>query len=148
MIYKKNYITDFWHHKPYRCKLWDFKTWFIRVINHSYSFFLAVSQKYIPVGQRCLFFFPLFFWTVLNERISHAYSRRAIVEELEGLGATVHTCSENEVDLNKCLNEWEKLNLGITGSVCDVSSRLEREKLIETVSSLFNRKLDILVCAW
>lgn len=60
MIYKKNYITDFWHHKPYRYKLWDFKTWFIRVINHSYSFFLAVSQKYIPVGQRCLFFFSPF----------------------------------------------------------------------------------------
>ncbi|XP_020273337.1 tropinone reductase homolog At5g06060-like isoform X2 [Asparagus officinalis] len=69
----------------------------------------------------------------------------AIVEELVAFGATVHTCSSNEEKLNKCLRRWESLKLPITGSVCDVSSRQEREKLMEKVSSLFNGKLDILI---
>jgi len=33
----------------------------------------------------------------------------------------------------------------IAGSVCDVSSRAEREKLMERVSATFHGKLDILV---
>ncbi|KAK9176112.1 hypothetical protein WN944_028125 [Citrus x changshan-huyou] len=33
----------------------------------------------------------------------------------------------------------------VTGSVCDVSSRIEREKLINQVSSLFDGKLNILI---
>lgn len=69
----------------------------------------------------------------------------AIVEELASLGAIVHTCSRNEIQLNDCLREWERKGFRVTGSVCDVSSRSEREKLMETVSSLFNEKLDILV---
>ncbi|KAM3692000.1 hypothetical protein ACB098_08G054200 [Castanea mollissima] len=69
----------------------------------------------------------------------------AIVEELAGFGATVHTCSRNEVDLNECLSEWRKKGLQVTGSVCDVSSRAEREILISTASDLFNGKLDILI---
>ncbi|KAK9998720.1 hypothetical protein SO802_018323 [Lithocarpus litseifolius] len=68
----------------------------------------------------------------------------AIVEELAGLGATVHTCSRNEVDLNECLSEWRKKGLQLTGSVCDVSSSAERENLISTASNLFNGKLNIL----
>lgn len=71
--------------------------------------------------------------------------RHAIVEELSCLGATVYTCSRNETELNKCLQEWEKSKLSIIGSVCDVSSRAEREKLMEKVSSAFNGKLNILV---
>ena len=71
--------------------------------------------------------------------------RHAIVEELAGFGATVHTCSRNEVDLNQCLSEWRKKGLQVTGSVCDVSSRAERENLISTASNLFNGKLNILV---
>ncbi|XP_020081567.1 tropinone reductase homolog At2g29170-like, partial [Ananas comosus] len=69
----------------------------------------------------------------------------AIVEELAVLGATVHTCARNEVDLQNCLSKWEKMNLKVTGSACDVSSRCEREKLMERVQSIFKGKLSILV---
>ncbi|KAF8402972.1 hypothetical protein HHK36_011065 [Tetracentron sinense] len=69
----------------------------------------------------------------------------ATVEELAGFGATVHTCSRNEAELNERLRDWEKKGFLVTGSVCDVSSREQREKLMETVSSLFNGKLNILV---
>jgi Tropinone reductase 1 len=67
------------------------------------------------------------------------------VEELAGFGATVHTCSRNEADLNECLSEWRKKGLQVTGSVCDVSSPAQREKLISTASTLFHGKLNILV---
>ncbi|GLT62508.1 hypothetical protein SLA2020_351410 [Shorea laevis] len=69
----------------------------------------------------------------------------AIVEELAGLGATVHTCSRNEVDLNKCLREWETKGFRVTVSVSDLSSRAQREELINTVSHQFKGKLDILI---
>ncbi|KAJ6850997.1 tropinone reductase-like protein-like [Iris pallida] len=69
----------------------------------------------------------------------------AIVEELVMLGATVHTCCRNESELNKCLHEWKDMNYPVTGSVCDVSSRVEREKLMEDVSSTFQGKLNILI---
>ncbi|XP_038988417.1 noroxomaritidine/norcraugsodine reductase-like [Phoenix dactylifera] len=69
----------------------------------------------------------------------------AIVEELAGFGATVHTCSRTEAELNKCLERWKSLNIHVTGSVCDVSSRAEREKLMEDVRSIFQGKLNILV---
>jgi Tropinone reductase 1 len=71
--------------------------------------------------------------------------RHAIVEEMAGLGAIVHTCSRKEAELNECLSEWRKKDFQVTGSVCDASSPTEREKLITTVSSLFNGKLNILV---
>ncbi|URE26844.1 Tropinone reductase [Musa troglodytarum] len=70
---------------------------------------------------------------------------RAIVEELARFGAAVHTCSRNEAELNECLLQWRALNLKITGSVCDVSSDVEREKLMQTVNSVFHGKLHILV---
>ncbi|PKA52477.1 Tropinone reductase like [Apostasia shenzhenica] len=70
---------------------------------------------------------------------------KAIVEELAGLGAKVHTCARNEADIEKCLQEWKSLNLTVTASVCDVSSREQRENLIHQVSSLFQGKLDILI---
>ncbi|XP_062173065.1 tropinone reductase homolog At5g06060-like [Alnus glutinosa] len=69
----------------------------------------------------------------------------AIVEEMAGLGAIVHTCSRKEAELNECLSEWRKKDFQVTGSVCDASSPTEREKLITAVSSLFNGKLNILV---
>ncbi|PIA60464.1 hypothetical protein AQUCO_00300163v1 [Aquilegia coerulea] len=69
----------------------------------------------------------------------------AIVEELCGLGSIVHTCSRNESELNDRLQEWKLKGFQVTGSVCDASSSTDREKLIETVSSLFNSKLNILV---
>ncbi|KAB1225874.1 hypothetical protein CJ030_MR1G004086 [Morella rubra] len=69
---------------------------------------------------------------------------RAIVEELVGLGASVHTCCRNERELEGCLSEWENVGLGISGSICDVSERAQREELMETVSSVFDGKLNIL----
>uniref|UniRef100_A0ACD5WU12 Uncharacterized protein n=1 Tax=Avena sativa TaxID=4498 RepID=A0ACD5WU12_AVESA len=69
----------------------------------------------------------------------------AIVEELAGFGATVHTCSRNAAELEECRRRWEELKLPVTVSVCDVSVRAEREKLMETVNRTFDGKLDILV---
>ncbi|KAL6341637.1 hypothetical protein AAG906_032758 [Vitis piasezkii] len=68
-----------------------------------------------------------------------------IVEELAGLGATIHTCSRKETELNECLKDWKAKGFGVTGSVLDVSCRAQREKLMETVSSVFNGKMNILV---
>ncbi|KAF3454644.1 hypothetical protein FNV43_RR05092 [Rhamnella rubrinervis] len=70
---------------------------------------------------------------------------REIVNELAGLGATIHTCSRKESELNECLSQWEMKGFRVTGSVCDVLSPTEREKLINKVSSLFNGKLNILI---
>ncbi|KAK7852800.1 noroxomaritidine/norcraugsodine reductase isoform X2 [Quercus suber] len=69
----------------------------------------------------------------------------AIVEELAKLGARVHTCSRNEAELKGCLKAWEGKGFVVTGSVCDVSSKAQREKLMESVSSVFNGMLNILV---
>ncbi|XP_031263510.1 tropinone reductase homolog At2g29360-like [Pistacia vera] len=69
----------------------------------------------------------------------------AVVEELAEMGASVHTCSRNEAELNECIREWEMKGFKVTGTVCDVSSRAEGKKLMDRVSSLFNGKLNILV---
>ncbi|KAK1311691.1 hypothetical protein QJS10_CPA07g00126 [Acorus calamus] len=69
----------------------------------------------------------------------------AIVEELVGFGASVHTCARNETELNESLRRWRDLGLPVTGSTCDVSSRAERERLMERVQEVFDGKLDILV---
>ncbi|KDP42205.1 hypothetical protein JCGZ_02935 [Jatropha curcas] len=70
---------------------------------------------------------------------------RAIVEELVGLGARVHTCCRNGNELKNCLEEWDGIGFAINGSLCDVSVADQREELLETVSSLFDGKLNILV---
>ncbi|XP_050237739.1 tropinone reductase homolog At2g29260, chloroplastic-like isoform X1 [Mercurialis annua] len=70
---------------------------------------------------------------------------RAIVEELVGFGARVHTCCRNDNELKKCLKEWDGLGFEISGSVCDVSVSTQREELMKTVSSIYNGKLNILV---
>ncbi|PKU83683.1 tropinone reductase homolog At5g06060 [Dendrobium catenatum] len=70
---------------------------------------------------------------------------QAIVEDLARLGAKVHTCARNQQELYKALQHWQSLKLDVTASVCDVSSRAEREKLMEKVSSLFDGKLNILI---
>lgn len=57
----------------------------------------------------------------------------------------MHTCSRNEAELNKCLQEWKKKNFKVTGTVCDVSSPADRERLIEEVKTVFDGKLNILV---
>ncbi|CAN1329183.1 Tropinone reductase homolog At5g06060 [Linum perenne] len=71
----------------------------------------------------------------------------AIVEELAKQGAAVHTCSRNEDELNRCLIDWKEKGFDglVTGSVCDVSSGDEREKLVGVVGSIFAGKLNILV---
>lgn len=69
----------------------------------------------------------------------------AIVNDLVAFGATVHTCSRTESELDKCLQEWQSQGFSVTGSVCDVSSRPQRESLIQQVASTFNGKLNIFV---
>ncbi|XP_050290453.1 tropinone reductase homolog At2g29150-like isoform X3 [Quercus robur] len=69
----------------------------------------------------------------------------AVVEELASLGATVHTCSRNEAQLNECLHEWNMKGFRVTGSICDAVSRTQREELMSTVSYMFNGKLNILI---
>ncbi|XP_050290465.1 tropinone reductase homolog At5g06060-like isoform X5 [Quercus robur] len=69
----------------------------------------------------------------------------AVVEELASLGATVHTCSRNEAQLNECLHEWKMKGFRVSGSICDVVSRTQREELMSRVSYMFNGKLNILI---
>ncbi|KAK9998703.1 hypothetical protein SO802_018306 [Lithocarpus litseifolius] len=69
----------------------------------------------------------------------------AIMEEMAKLGIMVHTCSHNEAELSGCLKDWEGKGFVVTGSVCDVPSKAQPERLMETtVSSIFNGKLNIL----
>ncbi|KAI3974664.1 hypothetical protein MKX01_029654 [Papaver californicum] len=69
----------------------------------------------------------------------------AIIEELAGLGATIHICARNKDDIGNCLKDWEAKDYQVTGSVCDVSVPAEREELMKTVSTVFCGKLNILV---
>ncbi|XP_031117039.1 tropinone reductase homolog isoform X1 [Ipomoea triloba] len=69
----------------------------------------------------------------------------AIVEELAGFGASIYTCTLNQDDLNKCLQEWKTKGYKVMGSVCDLSLRSETQQLMEKVSDYFNGKLHILV---
>ncbi|KAG2331959.1 hypothetical protein Bca52824_003139 [Brassica carinata] len=69
----------------------------------------------------------------------------AIVEELASFGARIHVCDISETFLNRSLSEWKKKGFQVSGSVCDVTSRPERESLMQTVASLFDGKLNILV---
>ncbi|CAN0854378.1 Tropinone reductase homolog At2g29260, chloroplastic [Linum grandiflorum] len=68
---------------------------------------------------------------------------RAIVEELVGLGARVHTCCRSGSELRQCLEELDES--GVSGSICDVSIGENRMELMRTVSSAFDGKLNILV---
>ncbi|KAL5057926.1 hypothetical protein RYX36_029530 [Vicia faba] len=69
----------------------------------------------------------------------------AIVEELAEFRAAVHICSRNEDDINKCLEEWKRKRFNVTGSVCDILSHEQQKRLMETLSSIFHGKLNILV---
>ncbi|KAL7234125.1 hypothetical protein ACSBR1_017674 [Camellia fascicularis] len=59
--------------------------------------------------------------------------------------AKVHTCARNETELKRCLGDWEDEGFRVTSSVCDVSSCPQQEELMDSVSSVFNGKLNILV---
>lgn len=67
------------------------------------------------------------------------------MEELAGFGARVLTCSRNQTELSEKIKEWEAKGFNVSGSVCDLSSGSQREELINTVSSEFGGKLNILV---
>lgn len=69
----------------------------------------------------------------------------AVVEELAELGALVHTCSRDEDELHQRLHEWSLKGFTVTGSVCDATSRTQREQLLEKASTVFNGKLNILI---
>ncbi|KAM5560202.1 tropinone reductase [Rosa sericea] len=69
----------------------------------------------------------------------------ATVDELAGLGATVHTCARNQAQLEERVREWKNKGFKVSGSVCDINSKSEREELIKTVSTIFDGKLNILV---
>ncbi|XP_017220442.1 tropinone reductase homolog [Daucus carota subsp. sativus] len=69
----------------------------------------------------------------------------AIVEELAGFGASIYTCSRNQQDIDKCIEEWRIKGFTVTGSVCDLKSRSQREELMNSVASAFDGKLNILV---
>ena len=71
--------------------------------------------------------------------------RRAVVEELAALGATVHTCSRKAEELGERIKEWEARGFRVTGSVCDLSERDQRERLLREVADRFGGKLNILV---
>jgi Tropinone reductase 1 len=69
----------------------------------------------------------------------------AVVEELAALGTAVHTCSRKEAELGERLKEWEAKGFRVTGSVCDVSVREQRESLVRDVANRFGSSLNILV---
>ncbi|ESQ51431.1 hypothetical protein EUTSA_v10017079mg [Eutrema salsugineum] len=70
----------------------------------------------------------------------------AIVEELASFGAKIHVCDISETLLNQSFSEWKNKGfLQVSISVCDVSLHTERETLMQTVSSLFDGKLNIFV---
>nr|GMD39143.1 tropinone reductase homolog [Ipomoea batatas] len=69
----------------------------------------------------------------------------AIIEERAGFGAEVYTCSRNQNDVDECVERWREKGLKVAGSACDVSSRPQREELMEKVANHFNGKLNILV---
>ncbi|XP_028790159.1 tropinone reductase homolog At5g06060-like [Neltuma alba] len=69
----------------------------------------------------------------------------AIAEELAEFGAIVHICSRNQEDIDKCVKEWENRGFSVSGSVCDVQFRDQRENLMQTVASVFHGKLNILI---
>lgn len=67
------------------------------------------------------------------------------MEELAGFGATIYTCSRNQEELNERLKEWEEKGYEVSGSVCDLIVREQREELMKAVSTAFDGKLNILV---
>lgn len=69
----------------------------------------------------------------------------AIVEELAGFGARVHTCARNVEELEESRRLWAEKGLEVTVSVCDVCVRADRENLMATIMATFDGKLDILV---
>ncbi|KAL1832742.1 hypothetical protein ACET3Z_002393 [Daucus carota] len=70
---------------------------------------------------------------------------QGIVEELAGFSASIYTCSRTQNDLDQRLEEWKSKGFMVSGPVCDLQSRSQREQLIKSVASKFGRKLNNLV---
>ncbi|XP_016647544.1 PREDICTED: tropinone reductase 1-like [Prunus mume] len=69
-----------------------------------------------------------------------------MAEELAGLGATVqYACSSDQAPFYERNQEWESKGVKVTGSVFDLKSTTQRENLMNTFSSAFDGKLNILV---
>ncbi|KAL9238740.1 hypothetical protein vseg_013124 [Gypsophila vaccaria] len=68
-----------------------------------------------------------------------------VVEELARLGVRVYACARTGDDVESCLQSWKAKGFQVEGSVCDVASREQREALMQTVSSKFDGKLNILI---
>ncbi|KAH0995407.1 hypothetical protein GBA52_019271 [Prunus armeniaca] len=69
-----------------------------------------------------------------------------MAEELAGLGATVqYACSSDQAPIDERNQEWESKGVTVTGSVFDLKSTTQRENLMNTFSSAFDGKLNILV---
>ena len=110
----------------------SFTSFYFQLHKKNFAVFMSSASFVLRQTEGCLFYIY----------------RYAIVEELAGFGATVHTCSRNQGDLNKCLHEWEVKGFRVTGSVCDLVSRTQREELMNIVSRQFDSKLNILVSPW
>lgn len=67
------------------------------------------------------------------------------MEELASHGASVYTCSRNQKELDECLTQWRCKGFKVEASVCDLSSRYQREEFIKIVAEHFDGKLNILV---
>jgi Tropinone reductase 1 len=81
-----------------------------------------------------------------NSTQSFGYpSRRAIVEELASLGASVYTCARSSEDLDAAITDWKGRGLDVSGIACDISKSEGRQALLQGIEAAFKGKLDILV---
>ncbi|ESR42390.1 Tropinone reductase [Citrus sinensis] len=60
----------------------------------------------------------------------------AIVEELAGFGAIIHTYSRNQTELNECLQEWQLKGFKVTGSVNNAAVAVPKEALNTTAEDM------------
>lgn len=72
---------------------------------------------------------------------------KAIVEELAMKGTRILTCSRNEEDLERCVDEWSAQGWDVTGVSADVATPEGRESLMQDIESWLgeSKRLDILV---
>lgn len=68
----------------------------------------------------------------------------AIAEEMLKLGALVHIVARNTEEVDHCIAAWQQRGLSASGSSADLTKAEDRNDLIATLNSSWN-KLDILV---
>ncbi|KAM2625186.1 hypothetical protein TB1_032075 [Malus domestica] len=69
----------------------------------------------------------------------------AIIQELAGLGATVHTCARNEAQIVERLQEWEDKRFKVTGSVNNAATTTLRgatDYTLKDFSSLMSTNVE------